>query len=363
MMAISSHPDVATLHPHPLAPLPAMPLVSVLVGNYNYERFIGETMESVLNQTYGNWELIICDDGSTDGSLSVIESYVRRDRRISIIRKPNGGHTSALNTAFAQSRGEIICLLDSDDVYASAKLSMIVGACLANPAAGFLSHRVVRMDERGNRQGVWPLSGSLADGWTAPELLRVGGVLPYAPPTSGISLRREIADSLFPLSTAPPLHVCPDQVITRLAPLITNLKRLRAPLANYRLHNGNTYSEQRVTAESVSKQLEFAQALWKEQRRFLSDMDVELGRQLTRLEENSNVAMMEYLHLRLLHHPGTRQQYEQYLRISSRDSGSKWHWFWRASIYIPDALFEPTVNILLGQNSLKQFLARLKNLA
>src|ERR1700748_2758334 len=94
-----------------LRPLPANPLVSILVSNYNYGRFIAESIQSVLDQTYSNFELVICDDGSTDDSVRIVEEYARKDARVRLIRKANGGQASGFNAAFAASRGEILALL------------------------------------------------------------------------------------------------------------------------------------------------------------------------------------------------------------------------------------------------------------
>ncbi len=67
--------SITELHPIELRPLPAQPLVSILVSNYNYGRFIADSIKSALDQTYSNFELIICDDGSTDDSVHIVEEY------------------------------------------------------------------------------------------------------------------------------------------------------------------------------------------------------------------------------------------------------------------------------------------------
>jgi len=86
----------------------------LLVSNYNYARYIGSSIQSALEQTYAKIELIICDDGSTDDSVRVIEEYEHKDPRLRFIRKTNGGQASGSNAAFAASRGEIVALLDLD---------------------------------------------------------------------------------------------------------------------------------------------------------------------------------------------------------------------------------------------------------
>jgi len=88
-------------------------LASIIVNNYNYARFLREAVDSALDQTYRNTEVIVVDDGSTDGSREIIASY--GDRIIPVL-KENGGQNSALNAGFSLSRGDVILFLDSDDV-------------------------------------------------------------------------------------------------------------------------------------------------------------------------------------------------------------------------------------------------------
>ncbi len=82
------------------------PLVSILINNYNYARFLDEAIASALNQTYGAVEVIVVDDGSTDNSRSVVASY---GNRVRLIAKGNGGQASAFNSGFAASSGDVIC--------------------------------------------------------------------------------------------------------------------------------------------------------------------------------------------------------------------------------------------------------------
>jgi glycosyltransferase involved in cell wall biosynthesis len=360
-MPVTSSSPAPPLEPRQLSALPDEPLVSILLANYNYANYIGQSIESVLQQTYSRWELIICDDGSTDNSVAVIESYLQRDHRIRLVRKPNGGHTSVLNMAFSCSSGDIICFLDSDDLYLPRKLTIVVGACTSQPDAGLIVHRVIRVNSELQKLGVWPLS-DLPDGWLGPDLLKAGGILPYAPPTSGIALRRETAQILFPISVAPPLHMCPDQVLMRLAPLVTNIKRLPDSLAQYRLHNTNTYSRQGTSAESVTKELALSRALWNEQHRFLSSFDGNAARHLTDLEDSSYTALLFFLKAKLRNEPEVRQYHQRYLAASKHEHSAAILAFWRFSLYLPNTIFRPAVSTMLGQGALKQFISRLRKL-
>ncbi|UNC93609.1 glycosyltransferase family 2 protein [Candidatus Contubernalis alkaliaceticus] len=93
-------------------------LISVITPNYNYEKYIGETIQSVLDQDYEYIEHIIVDDGSTDKSVKVIQHYADRyPDRVRLIRQNNSGQTKALNTALESARGDIICWINSDDTF------------------------------------------------------------------------------------------------------------------------------------------------------------------------------------------------------------------------------------------------------
>jgi teichuronic acid biosynthesis glycosyltransferase TuaG len=98
-------------------------LVSIITPSYNSSRFVADTVQSVLIQTYTNWELLIVDDCSKDNSVEVISSWVERDERIKFFPlQKNVGAASARNVAIAEAKGQYIAFLDSDDVWMPDKL-------------------------------------------------------------------------------------------------------------------------------------------------------------------------------------------------------------------------------------------------
>lgn len=100
------------------------PLISVITPAYNAERFIGDTIDSVLDQTYANWEMVIVDDRSTDNTTSIVEEYRKRDNRIKlIVLEENSGSAVARNTAMENAKGRYIAFLDSDDRWLPEKLA------------------------------------------------------------------------------------------------------------------------------------------------------------------------------------------------------------------------------------------------
>lgn len=91
------------------------PYLSIIIPIYNTEKYLRKCIDSILNQTYRDYELILVDDGSTDSSLSICDYYAEQDKRIKVIHKGNGGVTSARKAGLAVSYGEYISFVDSDD--------------------------------------------------------------------------------------------------------------------------------------------------------------------------------------------------------------------------------------------------------
>jgi len=106
------------------------PLVSIIMPAYNAEKFISKSIESVLQQTYQNWELLVVNDGSKDNTSSVVSSF--HDARIKLIEQVNGGVSKARNTGITNSTGEFIAFLDSDDLWLKDKLEIQVKYLMKN---------------------------------------------------------------------------------------------------------------------------------------------------------------------------------------------------------------------------------------
>ena len=355
--------EACLLAPIQLKKLPQCPKVSVLVSNYNYAAYIRQAIESVLRQTYANFELIICDDGSTDNSTEIIESYRRTDPRISLIVKENGGQASGFNAAYAASTGDLIFFLDSDDTYRPEKIAMMVEAYLQTPDAGFGLHRVQRVNRNGRRQGVWPRESRLPYGWHGEKMLQEGGVLSYMPPTSGISLHRSVAERIFPLPAHYPLAAVADQVITRFAPLLTIVLRRQEVLAEHRLHGANGYGQKKTTAQSMLREITTCRNLWSAQRDFIESLDPSLAERLLPLENSSYLLHLEYVYARLSHSPAPLLSYRRYIDDISLDPEARLLWFWKSSIHLPSSVFGMLINIMNSQSALKEIVARIRGTA
>lgn len=119
------------------------PTVSIIVPAYNYAAFLGETLDSVLAQTYAEWECVVVDDGSTDATSQVAERYCGRDRRFRLIRQNNRGLAAARNTALRATSGKYVQLLDADDCLMPDKLDAQVAFLEAHPDCAIVYGEVV----------------------------------------------------------------------------------------------------------------------------------------------------------------------------------------------------------------------------
>ncbi|MCC9072396.1 glycosyltransferase family 2 protein [Flavobacterium sp. F-65] len=100
-----------------------MDLVSIIIPTYNCEKFIGKTLQSVLNQSYSNWEIILVDDASIDNTVAIIKEFTQDDNRIKLTRlENNSGNGFARNIALQNASGRYIAFLDADDLWAPLKL-------------------------------------------------------------------------------------------------------------------------------------------------------------------------------------------------------------------------------------------------
>lgn len=208
------------------------PLISVIIANYNYAPYVGQAIESALGLDWPRFEVIVVDDGSTDGSVEAISRY---EERIRLIRQPNQGQRSANNAGFAVARGDIVIFLDSDD---------LLDPAIAKEAVAVWSSRTSKVQVQMARIG--------ADGTP------MGSVLPYlrdvptpdqirrwvircseypTPPGSGNVYSREFLEAIFPLG--PERDVATDSTCIAMAPFFGDVITIAKPLAYYRIHGAN----------------------------------------------------------------------------------------------------------------------------
>jgi glycosyltransferase involved in cell wall biosynthesis len=130
-----------------------MARVSVIIPTYNAEKFIAQTIQSVLEQTYQDFEILVIDDGSPDRSVEVCQQF--QDDRLRIIRQPNRGVPGARNTGIRAAKGEFIALLDADDIWLPEKLATHVQHLDQRPEVGISFSYSALIDDNGALTGLY----------------------------------------------------------------------------------------------------------------------------------------------------------------------------------------------------------------
>ena len=331
------------LKPMRLPPLSGSPLVSVLIPNYNYARFLGAALDSLLKQSYKNWEAIICDDGSTDGSRELMQRYAGQDPRIRYVFQSNGGVAKALNSAYLEARGEIISLLDADDTFLPEKLALVVDALKSRPSAGMCIHPVQLVSAVLVRNAAqYPIE--IADGWIGPRALENGGFDSGIPAASGLSFRAQVLVEIFPLPGE--LRAGLDLYLSSVAIMLTEVVGVRRISGLYRVHGNNT--SYGCEPDQLLKTLTDQSAVWKAR-------DDKLRRlfgawPMARMEENRGVrtCSLKY-YLQTGQMPGPiHSSAEEMLR---KENSLLIRCAWKLLIKAPRVLQSPLIKIAVFANS------------
>ena len=213
--------------------LDTTPLVSVVLGNYNYGRFIKRSIDSVLTQTYPNIELIIIDDGSTDDSRSVIEAYPKEESdKFRTVFQINSGQEATFNLGIEQSQGTIVCFLDADDYFHPEKVMKVVKAFKDHPEWVQVGHSWLSVDINGKTVGR-ATSDKLSQGNVANLLLKWGK---YASAiSSGLACRKSVLQQVMPLTQGWGV----DSYLNVVMPFYGEVGCINEDLMYYRMHGSN----------------------------------------------------------------------------------------------------------------------------
>jgi glycosyltransferase involved in cell wall biosynthesis len=223
------------------------PLVSIVTPCLNAAAFLGEAMESVLAQTYMNWEMIIVDDGSTDRSLTIAQDYAMRDpRRIRVLRHEGGGTRGkavSRNHGIDHARGRFLTFLDADDVYLPGKLARQVSIAEAHPDVALVygpTRYWYSWEDAALQDVVAPIGLAARTVHEPPSVLtaflRDGGIVPC---TCALLARLDVVRRLgaFDLSVA---HLFEDQVLIAKLCLASRVYVDDGCFDLYRQHPGST---------------------------------------------------------------------------------------------------------------------------
>jgi glycosyltransferase involved in cell wall biosynthesis len=225
------------------------PLVSVIMCNYNYGRFIAEAIDSVLNQTFTNFEFIIVDDGSTDDSREVISSF--QDSRIRPLFQKNGGQAVAFNAGFKIARGEIIAFLDSDDWWKPEKLETVLKwHNFLEGDYAVLQHGLDVWDEGKTN----PYKNILPVGDCFAEMQRTNN-FDFFVPTSGLIFRKSVIEKVFPLPEN--IKIAADAYLMRTAFISGKVYSIPESLGFYRKHNNAVFKNKQFDVQRFFSEILF----------------------------------------------------------------------------------------------------------
>ena len=215
-----------------------MSRVSIVVTNHEYEAFLGPCLDSALAQDHPDIEVIVVDDGSTDGSAGVIERY---GDDVTAIFQPNGGQGSAFNTGFARSTGEVVIFLDADDLL-DPNAASTAAAMLRTPGVVKAHWPLREIDGAGAETGrLVPGRGSDLPHGDLREQVRLHGPATMRfPPTSGNAWTREFLEQVLPMD-ASIFRIGADTLLFEIAPFIGAMARDVEPRGSYRAHGSNKW--------------------------------------------------------------------------------------------------------------------------
>ncbi len=204
-------------------------LVSIIIPVYNAEKYLVETIESVISQTYKNWELIIINDGSTDNSESIAKSFLY-DKRIQYIYQNNAGVSIARNQGIELIKGDYITFLDADDVWEKENIVKKLNLLNTNSDIYWVFSDMYLADENMNVINIAPLGVDI--NILENILLWYGEVIPG--PCSNIMVKKECIDAGIKFN--PELSTGADQDFCIQLASNYKGKKIQEPLFSYRIH-------------------------------------------------------------------------------------------------------------------------------
>jgi glycosyltransferase involved in cell wall biosynthesis len=221
------------------------PLVSIVVINFNYGRYLEKAVASALAQSYAPLEVVVVDDGSTDNSLNILKKFAGR---ISLVNKSRGGHVSAFNAGFAASRGDVLVFLDADDILFPNCIARVM--TLWRSGLSKVQFRLNTIDANGvDQQLPFPFySRTLNHDEIKRRLLRFG-YYPW-PVSSGNAFARRFVAKLAPIPQER-IFKSPDGYLNKMAPLFGEVAVLDEILGAYRVHGGNVWAQ---SGESINRE-------------------------------------------------------------------------------------------------------------
>ena len=225
--------------------------LSIIINNFNYERFLPAAIQSALDQTWAETEVIVVDDGSSDGSASVIQWF--GDAVIPVF-KENGGQASAINVGFRASSGDAVIFLDADDVLESHIGERVMAIVNHEPDVAKIQFRLRMIDGDGEDLGavVPPSWQLLPNGDLRSWIVRHRSYV--YPPTSGNAFTRAALKEIWPIPETT-FRISADQYLHHATPLVGTVRALDTVGGRYRLHQSNHYVTREIDLNRVRTEI------------------------------------------------------------------------------------------------------------
>ena len=263
------------------------PQVSIIITTYNREAFLGTAIASVLQQTYRDFELLIWDDGSTDGSFELAQTYAERDRRVRVVRTENRGRVAALKAAITHTTGTYLGWVDSDDWLAPTALEKTIAVLDADASTGMVYTNYVDVNEQG-------------------QLLQMGHRchVPYSKERLLVEfmtfhfrlLRRSLYEQVGGIDGS--LDFVEDYDLCLRLSEITQIRRVREPLYYYRIHAGSA-SQQLNLEQTLRSKAVIQQALQRRGMVSTHELEVDLSTSRFTLRRKLSLAARRTSHVAL----------------------------------------------------------------
>ena len=213
-----------------------------LISNYNYAHFLGDAVGSALGQTVPFDQIIVVDDGSTDGSLNLLTDRYRGQANLQVVAKQNEGQLSCFNEGFARAIGDIVFFLDADDVYEPNYVEQALEVYDRDQSHDFLFCGYRQFGDRDHVKAEFPEDRDLGYSVVLAAYLRewIGG------PTSCLSMRRRVLEKILPLPFIEDWRTRADDCLVFGGSLVGARKYyLAQTLVNYRVHSSNQFCGRR----------------------------------------------------------------------------------------------------------------------
>ncbi|MCK5580787.1 MAG: glycosyltransferase [Candidatus Omnitrophica bacterium] len=226
-------------------------LVSIVIPAYNCGEFIAETLESVLNQTYPRFEIIVVDDGSTDSTEGIVRGYVEKHpEKVVYYRQENGGAAKTRNVGLSHAKGEYIAFLDGDDIFFPEKLEKTIAFLEQYHNYALVYTDMFLIDDEGHFLKHWLESKKYFDqGHIFINLLKECFFIP-----SSVVIRKEILDQVGGFDEN--IRYTEDADLWLRIAKHHQIGLIKEPLVKWRIHQGNTSKDIKSGTENMIKVFE-----------------------------------------------------------------------------------------------------------